>query len=39
MKYQTISRKQFLPAKGTIYYVAVTTVIFSHVKITRYFHV
>ena len=34
MKYQTISLKQFYPAKGAIYYVAIATVIFSHVKIT-----
>ena len=33
MKYQTISLKQFFPAKGAIYYVAIATVIFSHVKI------
>ena len=39
MKYQTISLKQFYPAKGVIYYVAIATVIFSHVKITCYFHV
>ena len=39
MKYQTISLKQFYPAKGAIYYVAIATVIFSHVKITCYFHV
>ena len=38
MKYQTISLKQFYPAKGAIYYVAIATVIFSHVKITCYFH-
>ena len=38
MKYQTISMKQFFPAKGAIYYVAIATVIFSHVKITCYFH-
>ena len=31
--------KQFFPAKGTIYYVAIATVIFSDVKITCYFHV
>ena len=31
MKYQTISLKQFFPAKGAIYYVAIATVIFSHV--------
>ena len=28
----------FFPAKGAIYRVAITTVIFSHVKITCYFH-
>ena len=39
MKYQTISLKQFFPAKGAIYYVAIATVIFSHVKITCYFQV
>ena len=39
MKYQTISLKQFYPAKGTIYYVAIATVIFSHGKITWYFDV
>ena len=33
MKYQTISQKQFYPARGAIYYVAIATVIFSHVKI------
>ena len=33
MKYKTISLKQFYPAKGAIYYVAIATVIFSHVKI------
>ena len=38
-KHQTISMKQFFPAKGAIYYVAIATVIFSHVKITSYFHV
>ena len=31
--------KQFFPAKGAIYCVAIATVIFSHVKITCYFHV
>ena len=31
--------KQFFPMKGAIYYVAIATVIFSHVmKITCYFH-
>ena len=39
MKYQTISLKQFFPAKGAIYYVAIATVIFLHLKITCYFHV
>ena len=39
MKYQTISQKQFNPAKGAIYPVAIATVIFSHVKMTCYFHV
>ena len=29
----------FFPGKGAIYYVAIATVIFSHVKITCYFHV
>ena len=29
MKYQTISLKQFFPAKGVIYYVTIGTVIFS----------
>jgi len=38
MKYNTISGKHFFPAKGAIYYVAIATVIFSHVKITYYFH-
>ena len=33
MKYQILSLKQFLPAKGAIYYVAIATVIFSRVKI------
>ena len=37
MKYQTISLKQFFPAKGVIYYVTIGTVIFSHVKITLLF--
>ena len=39
MKYQTISMKRFFPAKGAIYYVAIATVIFSHVKIACYFQV
>ena len=38
MKYQTISLKQFYPAKGAIYYVAIATLIcnklFSCVKIS-----
>ena len=37
MKYKTISVRHFFPANGAIYYVAIATVIFSHVKITRYF--
>ena len=32
MKYKTISVRHFFPAKGSIYYVAIATVIFSHVK-------
>ena len=39
MKCQTISLKNFFAAKRAIYYVAIATVIFSHVKITCYFHV
>ena len=39
MKCQTISLKYFFAAKLGIYYVAIATVIFSHVKITCYFHV
>ena len=39
MKYQTISLKKSFPAKAAIYYVAIAMVIFSHVKITCYFHV
>ena len=31
--------KQFFPAKGAIYYVAIAMVIFSLVKITCYCHV
>ena len=38
MKYKTISLKEFFGVKGTIYYEAIATVIFSHVKITCYFH-
>ena len=37
MKFLTISLKYFFAAKGAIYYVAIATVIFSHVKITCYF--
>ena len=33
MKYKTISVRHFFPAKGAIYYVALATVIFLHVKI------
>ena len=33
MKYKTISVRHFFPAKGAIYYVALATVIISHVKI------
>ena len=36
MKFQTISLKKFFAAKGAIYYVAIATVIFSHVKITLF---
>ena len=32
MKYQTISLQQLLAVKGAIYYAAIATVIFSHVK-------
>ena len=38
MNYQTISLQQFFGVKGAINYVALTMVIFSHVKITCYFH-
>ena len=38
MKYKTISLQQIFGVKGTIYYEAIATVIFSHVKITCYFH-
>ena len=37
MKYQTISLLYFFGVKGTIYYVAIAMVIFSHMKITCYF--
>ena len=33
------ARKYFFATKGAIDYVAIVTVIFSHVKITCYFHV
>ena len=36
MKYQTISMKRFFPAKGTIYYVAIATVIFFTIQVWRY---
>ena len=36
MKFQTISLKNLFAAKGAIYYVAIATVIFSHVKITLF---
>ena len=39
MKFQTISLKNFFAAKRAIYYVAIATVIFSHVKITLFSHV
>ena len=39
MKFQTISLEYVFAAKGAIYYVAIATVIFSHVKITSCFHV
>ena len=35
MKYQTSLLQQFFGVKGAIYYVAIATVIFSHVKISR----
>ena len=39
MKYQTILiLKSFFGLKGAVYYEAIATVIFSHVKITCYFH-
>ena len=34
MKYKTISLQQIFGVKGTIYYEAIATVIFSHVKIS-----
>ena len=39
MKYKTISVRQFFPAKDAIYYVAIATVIFSHMKIICYFFI
>ena len=39
MKYKTISVRHFLPAKGTIYYVAIATVILKHVIFTCGHHV
>ena len=36
MKFQTILLKKFFAEKGAIYYVAIATVIFSHVKITLF---
>ena len=38
MKYQTILLKQFFGLKGAVYYDAIATVIFSHMRITCYFH-
>ena len=38
MNYQTIALYLFFGVKGASYYVAIATVIFSHVKITCYFH-
>ena len=40
MKYQTILiLKSFFGLKGAVYYETIATVIFSHVKITCYFHI
>ena len=36
MKYQTILLKWFFGLKGAIYYEAIATVIFSHVKISSF---
>ena len=36
MKYQTILLKQFFGLKGAVYYEAIATVIFSHVKISSF---
>ena len=38
MKYKTISLEYFFGVEGAIYYEAIATVIFSHVKIACYFH-
>ena len=39
MKFQTVSLlNSFCAAKGANYYLAIVTVIFSHVRITCYFH-
>ena len=38
MKCQTILLKQFFGLNGVVYYEAIAMVIFSHVKITCYFH-
>ena len=35
MKFQTISLTYFFAAKGPIYYVAIATVILSHVKLNN----
>ena len=36
MKYQTILLKEFICLKGAVYYEAIVTVIFSHVKISSF---
>ena len=38
MKCQTILLKLLFGLKGAVYYEAIAMVIFSHVKITCYFH-
>ena len=38
MKCQTILLKKFLGLKGAVCYEAIAMMIFSHVKITCYFH-
>ena len=38
MKCQTILLKKFLDLKGAVYHEALAMVIFSHVRITCYFH-